>query len=282
MLLSFSGEHIIVINADAFQVYRGLRIGVAAPDSNLLRRVPHDLVAVRDPKEQFTCGEFVREAKKSVKEAHKGGRLPLLCGGCAFYLRSFLYGIPDIPPIPSSIRSSLQKKSTGDLYEELGKCDPLRAAEISATDRQRISRSLEVFNTMGRSIRTFKVSEKLCDDYEILVLNLCRPREELYARINARVEEMFEEGLVDEVNRLIDLGYNESTPAMKGIGYAEFFQLKRQGADTEENLKELIARNTRRYAKRQILFFKSIPGALHFHPDEKGKILATVRKFIEK
>lgn len=264
-----------MVSADSMQVYRGLDIGSAKPDRAYLAKLPHHLIDIRDPHQQFTAGDFVREADKLIPEIIARGKIPVLSGGTAFYFRNFLYGLPEIPLIDPSIREKLNSQLVQNglevLYEELKACDPVSAQRLNPNDSSRIIRAVEVYRGTGRPLSSFNYSTKLRISYPVKIIGLKRDRAELYERIDRRVEIMFQQGLVEEVRRLLRDGVTALMPAMKGIGYSEFFDMMNRGCMTMRSLKAKIKQDSRRYAKRQITFFKSLKGVKWFSPlDSEG------------
>ncbi|MBN2659530.1 MAG: tRNA (adenosine(37)-N6)-dimethylallyltransferase MiaA [Spirochaetales bacterium] len=269
-----------VISADSMQVYRGLDIGSAKPDRAYLEKLPHHLIDVRDPHEQFTTGDFVREADRLIPEITSRGRMPVLSGGTAFYFRNFLYGLPPIPPIDPSIREalsrSLKENGLNSIYEELLRCDPPTARRLNRNDSARIVRAVEVYRGTGTPLSHFEISHRSRIPYDVKIIGLERDRAELYERIDRRVDIMFQQGLVEEVKGLIAGGIDSDMPSMKGIGYSEFFDMMNRGCMTLEDLKDKIKQDSRRYAKRQITFFKSLPGVKWFSPLNREGIMREV------
>jgi tRNA dimethylallyltransferase len=266
------------------QVYRGMDIGTAKPSPELRAEVPHHLIDICTPDEQFELGRFVREADRCCAEISARGRLPLLCGGTAFYFYHFIYGLPETPPADPRIRRELNERAEREgniaLFRELQQTDPAAAERIAPEDTKRVVRALEVYRMTGRPLSTFNRSGRQRAGYRFLPIGLYRPREELYRRINLRVEEMWREGLPGEVRRLLQEGYREEDPGMKGIGYREFFLFRRLGELTAGDLLELIQRDTRRYAKRQLTFFRRIGEAQWFHADEATEVRRQVQEFV--
>ncbi|MCX7786215.1 MAG: tRNA (adenosine(37)-N6)-dimethylallyltransferase MiaA [Spirochaetes bacterium] len=260
-----------VISADSMQVYKGLDIGTAKPSLEVRSQVPHHLIDILDPREQYTAGEFVHRAEELIPQIDVRGRIPIISGGTAYYFKNFLYGLPETPVANPSVREWLDQRLELEglprLYEELKRIDPVAGERISPRDTYRILRALEVYYSTGRALSSYAVpvSPRLGRSYRLI--GLIRDRKELYQRIDARVEEMFKQGLPEEVARLIALGYGEEDPGMRGIGYREFFQLGKEGCLTLSQVKTEIQKNSRRYAKRQITFFKSLPGVQWLHPN---------------
>ena len=264
----FSGNAEI-ISADSMQVYRGMDIGTAKPDSRFLSRIPHHLIDIRSPNEPFNAGDFVRETEQLLPEILSRGRLPVICGGTAFYFINFLFGLPQAPPsdrkTAAEIEAEVLNGGRQRLYEELRLKDPVSAARIPPGDTYRLVRALEVLRTGGRPLSSYRTEQVPRSDFRFKIIELTRPRAELYERINRRVGQMFADGLPEEWRRLRADGCTAASPGMRAIGYAEFFL-----SDSPDEVRELIQKNSRRYAKRQITFFQKIPGRRRFHPDETG------------
>ena len=266
----FSGNAEI-ISADSMQVYRGMDIGTAKPDSRFLSQIPHHLIDIRTPNEPFNAGDFVRETEQLLPEILSRGRLPVICGGTAFYFINFLFGLPQAPPsdrkTAAEIEAEVLNGGRQRLYEELRLKDPVSAARIPPGDTYRLVRALEVLRTGGRPLSSYRTGQVPRSDFRFKIIELTRPRAELYERINRRVGQMFADGLPEEWRRLRADGCTAASPGMRAIGYAEFFL-----SENPDEVRELIQKNSRRYAKRQITFFQKIPGRRRFHPDETGEM----------
>jgi tRNA dimethylallyltransferase len=259
-----------IVSADSVQVYRGLDIGSAKPSAAVQAALPHHLIDICDPDEQFNAGDFVRLADQACDSIADRGGLPVVSGGAGFYLRNFVLGLPEAPPSDPLVRKTLEaefrERGARSLMEELAACDPVSAGRIHPNDGYRLRRALEVFRSSGRPLSSFASTGVAPGNYPrrpFLILGLERPREEAYRRINERCALMFRQGLPDEVRRLHEAGYGPGDPGMRAIGYREFFIEETPGQwriDTDlAKVQDLVARNSRRYAKRQITFFASIP-----------------------
>ncbi len=292
-----------IINADSMQVYRHMDIGSAKPTADLRSRLPHHLIDIRNPNEQFHAGDFVTLAETLSDDIAAGGRMPVVSGGTAFYFRTLLYGLPGTPGGDPAVRAVMHAREAtaglDGLYRDLSRIDPESASRISPNDRYRIVRALEVYYASGTPLSRFRVPQEPRKDLDVLRIGLNRPRQELYARIDRRVETMFESGLVAEVENLVRSGYLPQDPGFRGIGYREFSDWYRRaepgaeegGSDrftdwlssldesTGEEIKAEIKRDSRRYAKRQITFFKQIPDIRWFHPQEVGAISQAIGQF---
>lgn len=273
-----------VVSADSLQVYRGLNIGTAKPDSDTLGRIPHHLIDIRDFRDPFNAGEFLRLADDAVRDIRSRGLIPVISGGTAYYMRSWLMGLPETPPSDPDLRLALERRwekaGQDELRLELRRVDPISAERIGRRDRLRMLRALEVHEQTGRPLSAFPPpSEKRCG-YDVLALGLRRNRGDLHRRIERRIEGMFRAGLAREVSELRASGARRHHPGMKGIGYREWFAAPGEPDPSPRELLPLIARNTRRYAKRQITFFSSLPdvhwldfGSRGEAPGELGKLL---------
>jgi tRNA dimethylallyltransferase len=263
------GPEAEIVSADSMQVYRGMDIGTAKPSPAEREKLPHHLIDIRDPDEQFNAGDFVRLAGDACAGIWSRGKLPVVSGGAGFYLRNFILGLPESPPsdagIRSQIKEDLRRRGAAALFAELAAGDPVSAGRIHVNDEYRLTRALEVLRQSGRPLSSYgRNSAGENSPFSFTILGLRRPREELYRRINERCAAMFRGGLFEEVRRLRDSGYGPGDPGLRAIGYREFFIEDGEGhAALSEDLaavKELVAMNSRRYAKRQIVYFASIPG----------------------
>jgi tRNA dimethylallyltransferase len=272
-----------VISADSMQVYRGMDIGTAKPSGASLARLPHHLLDVVEPSQQFSAGEFVRRADGLVADIRARGKVPVVSGGTGFYLRTFLYGMPESPPSDPGVRRRLQdlerENGTLRLHELLAARDPEAARRIPANDRHRVLRALEVLETTGRSVYSFAWPSSPRKAHEFLVLGLVRPRDDLYRRIEARVDGMFQSGLVDEVKRLLEAGFGPRDPGMRGIGYREFLSM-RKGCLGFREVRETVKADSRRYAKRQLTFLRAIPEVRWFDAREPAGARETLAAFL--
>ncbi len=255
-----------VVSADSMQVYRGMDVGTAKPSTELLSRLPHHLIDIRNPDEPFSVGDFVRLADEACRRIAAAGRLPVVSGGTGFYLKNFLLGLSAAPPSDPAVREALgaelAQRGREALREELYAVDPASAERIHAHDEYRILRALEVFRVSGRPLSSFAAAAPAADRpaYRFLVLGIRRPRDELYRLIDERTAAMFRGGLPEEVARLVAAGYGPDDPGLRAIGYREFFAEDGSVSRDLAAVEGLVARNSRRYAKRQITFFSCLRG----------------------
>lgn len=277
-------EHIAeIINSDSLQVYRHMSIGTAKPDNSVTSRIPHHLIDCIDPDDEFSAGDFVREADRLCQEIYSHGKLPVISGGTGFFLKNFIYGLPSAPASSKEIRIQLQKRLEKEgleaLREELHSKDPESWERIKPLDSYRILRALEVFYSSGSPLSDFKLPDTVRSGYRFLLIGLIRDRAELYERINGRVEAMFRAGLPEEYKKLRAMGYRSACPGLSAIGYREFSLMEELGSLTLNDVKELIKQNSRNYAKRQITFFKALPDVHWLHPDQWQDAVEMVSNF---
>ncbi len=265
-LFSPQGSHFIlnaeVISADSQAVYNEMDIGTAKPDKSLCNEIPHHLINLLNPDQQYNVSDFVDGADMACQEIYCREKLPVLCGGTGFYIRNFLYGVAPTPVSDEKLRNELKERIVREgnevLYKELQKIDPESAAKIHPNDAYRICRALEVYYLTGQKRSSFKPEGEgqLRSKYDFLFIVLEPQRDVLYERIRQRVELMFEAGLENEVRSLIDKGYTKETPGMKAIGYSEWFE-----SNNIKEIREAIKHHSCKYAKKQYTYIRDIPGS---------------------
>ena len=275
-----------IINSDSLQVYRHMSIGTAKPDESVIKRIPHHLVDCIDPEDEFSAGDFGKQADKLCNEIYGRGRVPIISGGTGFFLKNFIYGLPAAPAPSDQVRQKLQQRLATEgleaLREELKEKDAESWERIKPLDSYRILRALEVFYTSDSPLSDYKLPASPRSGYRFLLIGLVRDRAELYERINQRVEAMFKAGLPEEYKKLRAMGYSSACPGLSAIGYREFSVMEELGSLTLNDVKELIKQNSRNYAKRQITFFKALPDVHWMHPDQWQDAVNMVADFIEK
>ncbi|AAX18137.1 tRNA (adenosine(37)-N6)-dimethylallyltransferase MiaA [Borrelia turicatae] len=259
-----------VINVDSIQVYKEFDIASCKPSVELRSHIKHHLVDFLEPIEEYNLGVFYKEASKIIKNLRDQDKLPVFVGGSAFYFKHLQYGLPSTPPVSSEIRfyvnSLFTTRGKDYLLEELKRVDFERYESISENDIYRIRRSLEVYYQTGIPISQFLKKGQMIED--VLAIGLKRPMEEMRSRIISRVGNMIDCGLLEEIKSLLGKGYDETTPAFKGIGYREFLLWKSRPYSMLNDIIDLIVKNSFLYVKRQMTFFDKIPNVLWFHPDD--------------
>jgi tRNA dimethylallyltransferase len=248
----------------------------------------HELIDIRDPSEAFSVGDFVRLADEACERITAEGALPVLSGGTAYYIKAFLYGSPPAPPADAAVRAALQEelaeRGPAALRAELARVDPKSAARLAPADLYRITRALEVYRCSGRPLSSFTPPTEPRPRWNPLVVGLDRPRAELYARIDARVEAMLAAGLADEVQALRAAGFSPGDPGLRAIGYAEFLAATpdQHGNLPLESIAADIKMHTRRYAKRQLTFMRSLPDVHWFSADDYEALFELVAGWLLK
>ena len=265
-----------IINADSVQVYRYLDIASAKPEKELVEKIPHHLVDIRFPWEQYNSGDFCKDAERLIKEINERGNIPLITGGTAYYFKQLLYGPSSTPESNPKTREEIQRTiddiGLDKAYEMLMSLDMEAAKKIDKNDRYRISRALEVIKDTGRPLSSFPVSDTLREDIDFVIIGLKREKKELEDRIRKRVDIMFDSGAVREMKALLSMGADPSWPGMQGIGYREWFNAMESGEVNISIIKDMIIRSSIKYAKRQMTFFSSFSDTLWFSPNDIEKI----------
>jgi len=268
------------------QVYRGMDLGTAKPTLASRERLPHALVDVRDPSEGFSVGEFVRLADEACESALGAGRLPVVSGGTGFYIRNFVLGLSAAPESDPAVREAVSRQLAEEgpaaLRAELEAGDPVSAARIAGADHYRLSRAVEVLRSTGRPLSSFERPAAPRARWDFVLVELTVPRGELYARIDERAEAMFAAGLPAELEALVRAGYGPGDPGLKAIGYREFLENPRASGEDEaawlDRVLELVKRDSRRYAKRQLTFFAGLGAATRLAAGDEAGFRALLRE----
>jgi tRNA dimethylallyltransferase len=270
----FGGE---IISADSMQVYRGLDIGTAKPSPGERRLVVHHLVDILDLDQNYSAALFRDQADAVLEDLRSRGVPALVAGGTGLYLKTLTRGLFQGPAADAQLRNVLRRKIETEgnecLHRELDKLDPDAARRIHPRDTSRIIRALEVIHLSGRSISSFQGEHRFGEKrYEVLKLGLAYPREELYRRIEERVERMMAMGWVEEVRSFLNQGYRPELRPLQSLGYKRLvaYLLGKQGL--EETMGQ-IKQDTRRYAKRQMTWFKADPEIHWFYPNPENMLL---------
>jgi tRNA dimethylallyltransferase len=274
-----------IIGADSMQIYRYMDIGTAKPTAEERAQVPHHLVDFCDPSESFDAAAYARMARETVDRILKKGRVPLVAGGTGLYIKGLLGGLfqgpsPD-PDIRKSLREEAQRSGAPALHQRLARVDPETAARLHPNDAFRVVRALEVLEATGEPISRQQDRHRFGDvPYQALKLGLFLERDVLYRRIDRRCDAMLEEGLIEEVRELLDRGYSPALKPMQSIGYRHVIDFLQGRVDMAET-RRLFRRDTRRYAKRQLTWFKADPEVIWLQPEEHKKAAETARRFLE-
>lgn len=276
-----------VVSCDSMQIYRGMDVGTAKPTPEEMQGVPHHLLDVADPGEDFSVGRYVRLATEAITDIHSRGRTAIVAGGTGLYLDSLVKGEEFAPPSREGERKFLEdaaeQKGIEYVYDMLMEADPETAERLHLSDRKRIIRAMEVFLITGLPLSWhIAQSRQRPPRYRPAWLGLnFRDRAKLYARIDARVDQMLAQGLEQEVQRLLNAGVDPQTTAMQAIGYKELASALR-GECTVEEAASRIKQASRNYAKRQLTWFRRNDKIRWIYPDETPDLLARAMKLLAR
>jgi tRNA dimethylallyltransferase len=279
----YNGE---IISADSRQIYRYLDIGTAKPTPEDISRVPHHLINIINPDEEFGLAEYQKLAFRAIKDIQRRQRLPLLVGGSGLYVKAVLenWQIPRVLP-DSQFRYNIEKRASEggveELYQELLKADPKAARKIDRHNLRRIIRALEVYAHAGEPFS--RLGQKKAPRFQPFVIGLTTDRATLYNIVDRRVDAMFEMGLVAEVENLINMGYDFNLPAMTGIGYRQVGQYL-QGEISLDAARQKIKTETHRFIRHQYAWFRLSDESIHWFDTCRQKnteIEEALRKFLE-
>ena len=281
---TFSGE---IVSADSRQVYRYMDIGTAKSTRQELSLVSHHLINLVNPDEDFSLAQYQELAYRAIRDIHQRNKLPLLVGGSGLYVWSVLegWGIPLVPP-DLEFRYNLEEKAAksgkDELYQELAKVDPVAAQRIGRCNVRRVIRALEVHR--GTGIPLSQLQHKEAPPFDTLIIGLTVDRAELYHRIDLRVDEMIRQGLVSEVEKLLDMGYDFNLPAMSGIGYKQIGMFLK-GELTLEAATQQIKFETHRFVRHQYSWFQLKDDRIKWFDIERtpdSEVTSLVAQFVEQ
>ena len=266
-----------IISSDSMQIYKDMDIGTAKPTKEEMQGIKHYLVDFVEPNKRYSVADFKKDAEKAIEEILENGKVPIIVGGTGLYVDSLIYGIEyqDIKfdeQYRKKLENRVEREGLESLYNEAKKIDLQAMEKISSNDQKRILRVLEIYKATGKN-KTEQEAESRKNgvkyDYKVFAINM--DREKLYERINKRVDIMIEQGLIQEVQNLLKK-YDEFPTAMQGLGYKEVVEYL-QGNISKEEMIEKIKMETRRYAKRQITWFKKNKQTIWIEPHDLQKIL---------
>ncbi len=283
LALRLADNHPIeVISADSMQVYRYMNIATAKPTIKESSILTHHLIDVINPDEEFNAGMFVKMAGEKIEDIRARSKIPMIVGGTGLYIKALVYGLCEAPPGVERYRhifhTLIDKKGLSHLYKALLKMDPDTAEKITPKDEPRIIRAMEILFLTGKRPSTIQKAHGFSTPLHGLRIACLLPdRDELYARINSRVIKMMEAGLIGETGDLIAMGYHSGLRSMKSLAYKHVAEFLSSRISMEEAIR-LIQRDTRRYAKRQITWFKG-QDDIHFF-DGPNKAYSAINKWL--
>lgn len=252
-----------IISADSRQIYRYFDIGTDKPSNELRERITFHLIDILQPNQTYSAQDFARDARLVIEKIARAGGKFIIVGGSVFYLRALFKPLFRVPSVDPVIRQKLQTEDTNRLYLRLKEVDFERAAQIHPNDRQRIVRSLEVYELTGKTFTQLTSEQKESPEFLPVYAVLTMPRDRLYQRINERFDQMMARGLLDEVRSIKEMGFATNSPAVQGYGYFELF-LHLEGKIGLDEAVKLAKKKTREYAKRQLTWLRSLKGAHWF------------------
>jgi tRNA dimethylallyltransferase len=278
----FGGE---IVGADSMQIYRHMDIGTAKPTLEERRKVSHHMVDIVDPDEDFDAVQFSERARATIAELNRQGRLSFVVGGTGLYIKALLHGFfqsePVDPKIRNRLKQELEQSGSSFLYERLVQVDPDTAGRLHPNDSYRIVRALETIASSGKSISKHHLDHGFDEDpFNALRIGLRIDRAKLYARIDQRVDAMIQAGLIEEVKKLLAMGYSAELKPMQSIGYRHVIGFLEGSLPWEECLRTL-KRDTRRFSKRQFTWFGADPQIIWCEPDQLDQIIEAVERFLE-
>lgn len=265
-----------IISADSRQLFRELEIGTAKPSAEELSRVPHHFISSHSIEESYDAGAYGRDALTLIQILFRKYDFLILCGGSGLYVKAVLEGFDNMPEIPTGMREQIiaeyESKGITWLQEELKKNDPFYFEQVDINNPQRLIRAIELFRASGIMTSQLRLKAKREHDFEIVKIGLELEREELYKRIDTRMDTMIEKGLFEEAQRFFT---RRESNALQTVGYREIFDYLEGKYDLEEAIR-LLKRNTRRYAKRQLTWFKRDPEIHWFSPDQVEEMIELI------
>ena len=270
--------NIPIINADSRQIYRELKIGTARPSNKQMSEVKHYFVGTLGMDDYYSASLYEQQVLKLLDELFKTSDNALLSGGSMMYIDAVCNGIDDIPTVDDETRNTLKKRllmeGLGSLCEELRQRDPEYYEIVDKQNPRRVVHALEICVMTGKPYSSFRKQEKKARPFRIIKIGLTRPREELYKRINRRVDKMMKEGLLEEAQQMYP---KRELNALNTVGYKEMFEYMK-GKWTLHEAVERIKGNTRRYARKQLTWYKKDEQIRWFHPDDKEEIISYIEQ----
>ncbi|MEE9500751.1 MAG: tRNA (adenosine(37)-N6)-dimethylallyltransferase MiaA [Candidatus Aminicenantaceae bacterium] len=280
---AFNGE---VISCDSMQVYRGFDVGTDKIPSDEREGIPHYLLDIVDSSVQFTAADFVRHALTAVRIIQGKKKLPIITGGTGLYLKALIDGLfPEgkkDPHVRRKLEEEAETQGLEHLQKRLNRIDPVYARKIGKNDGIRIIRALEVYHSTKKPISDhFSNTRSYIKGFHVLRIGLKLEREELYKRIETRVDQMFAQGIVEEIEALLKSGVDETSPPFRALGYKHVLSYLKKELSLEETI-DLTKRDTRHYAKRQMTWFRKMGGIYWFSPHDFSSLADTIKGFLAK
>lgn len=275
-----------VISGDAMQIYREMDIGTAKVQPEEMQGIPHHMIDIKDPSEPFSVADYKKYVESYIHDISERSRTPILVGGSGLYIQATLYDyhFPDQhrdDRLTEKLEQIVKTEGIAPLYRRLKEVDPIQAEKIHPNNYRRVIRALEIYETTGKTMTEFQNSQSKTPIYDTILIGLDMEREKLYERINHRVDVMMEKGLLNEVRMLYEKGLKDAQ-SMKAIGYKEFIPYI-EGKQNLDECVELLKRNSRRYAKRQLTWFRNKLSVKWYEikPENRAEQFSLITKEIE-
>ena len=273
-----------IISCDAFLVYKGLNIGTAKPTHEEMGGIPHYMIDIALPSENFSVSDFEARALPVLEDVLSRGKTCILCGGTGFYMNALLYAhsfgnVAASSEVREKYQAILEEKGKGYLHALLKKADPESASKLHENDIKRVVRALEIYELTGK--KKSEQNDGSLPRYPFVGVAVDYPREELYGRIDRRVDKMMASGLIEEVKGLLESGVSENAQCMQAIGYKEVVESLRNG-ELQSIMCDIIKKNTRNYAKRQLTFFRRMPNLHWLSPKSTADLAEEVVRLYER
>lgn len=271
-----------IISGDSMQVYRGMDVGTAKATEEERKQIPHHMIDIHDPDHPFSVAEFQDRARRLIEDIHARGKLPFIVGGTGLYVESLCYDFQfsEVGSDEAFREEQMQfaeRHGSEALWERLKQIDPESAERLHPNDQRRLIRALEVYHLTGERLSDQLKVQKKVSPYELCIVGLTMDRALLYERIEQRIDQMIGEGLVDEVRRLLEQGYGKQHISMQGLGYKEIIGYL-EGTMSWEDTVVLLKRDTRRFAKRQLSWFRHMKDIEWVDVTDVGNISAHLRQ----
>lgn len=258
-----------IISADSAQVYTGMDIGTAKVNLEEAQGILHHMIDILEPIKKYNVGEFQKRVNTILEKFENDKKIPILVGGTGLYINSVTNGLAELPQSEPKLRETLESKSAEELYKELERIDPCAAKDIHPNNKRRVERAVEIFHLTGEKFSVISKRNIKKNNFNFIKIGLERDRNNLYERINLRVDLMVQEGLIKEVKKLYTI-YGENLRKINVIGYSEIIDYIKNKITLEEALL-LIKQNSRRYAKRQFTWFKNDPDVIWFDVEKMSE-----------
>ncbi|MBU0650826.1 tRNA (adenosine(37)-N6)-dimethylallyltransferase MiaA [bacterium] len=273
-----------IVSADSMLVYKGMDIGSAKPTPEERSQIPHYMIDITEPNNDYDVGLFIEQAVPKIENIYKKGKTAIVCGGTNYYVYTLLEGSYDAPESDTEIRAKYEniakEKGNEHLHSLLKNIDPDSYNRLKINDVKRVSRALEVYEITGKPLSLMKKKQGIAPKYNVIKIGLMLDKKKLFSRIEQRVDNMLKKGLIQEVELLIKKGLTNSKTAQQGVGYKEVIEYTKNNSRDIELLKNQIIQNTRKLVKKQLTWLKKDATIKWFDAEDYAKALKEIQKII--